>query len=123
MTNELAIRILTGDVLGTTEQTQEAVTMAVRSLSQPDVTDTNVGNTINRQAAVDALVEWYGCEPSDMDYFVKILAKQPSAEKTGTWEPITRDAVQCSNCHKYWTWTFNTYEINYCPNCGARMVN
>lgn len=35
MTNELAIRILTGDVLGTTEQTQEAITMAVRALSLP----------------------------------------------------------------------------------------
>lgn len=37
MTNELAIRILTGDVLGTTEQTQEAVTMAVRALLQPEL--------------------------------------------------------------------------------------
>lgn len=36
MTNELAIRILTGTVLGTTEQTQEAVTMAVRALLQPE---------------------------------------------------------------------------------------
>lgn len=33
MTNELAIRILTGDVLGTAEQTQEAVKMAVKALS------------------------------------------------------------------------------------------
>lgn len=49
---------------------------------------------------------------------------EPSAEKTATWEPIPSmgDAVQCSNCKKYWTWTFNTYEINYCPSCGARMV-
>lgn len=35
MTNELAIRILTGSVLGTEEQTQEAVTMAVKALSMP----------------------------------------------------------------------------------------
>lgn len=35
MTNELAIRILTGSVLGTAEQTQEAVTMAVKALSVP----------------------------------------------------------------------------------------
>ena len=33
MTNDLAIRILTGDVLGTTEQTHEAVAMAVKALS------------------------------------------------------------------------------------------
>ena len=37
MTNELAIRILTGDVLGTTEQTQEAVIMAVKALSLPEI--------------------------------------------------------------------------------------
>ena len=36
MTNELAIRILTGTVLGTTEQTQEAIKMAVKALSQPE---------------------------------------------------------------------------------------
>ena len=35
MTNELAIRILTGDVLGTTEQTHEAIKMAVKALSLP----------------------------------------------------------------------------------------
>lgn len=33
MTKELAIKILTGDVLGTTEQTHEAVAMAVKALS------------------------------------------------------------------------------------------
>lgn len=55
MTNELAIRILTGDVLGTSEQTKEAVTMAVKALSQPDVPDTSVGDSISRQAAIDAL--------------------------------------------------------------------
>lgn len=35
MTKELAIRVLTGDVLGTTEQTQEAVKIAVEALSEP----------------------------------------------------------------------------------------
>ena len=37
MTKELAIKILTGDVLGTSEQTQKAVTMAVKALSLPSV--------------------------------------------------------------------------------------
>jgi hypothetical protein len=56
MTKELAIRIITGDVLGTSEQTQEAVTMAVKALSMSDVPDKNVGGTISRQAAIDAIV-------------------------------------------------------------------
>lgn len=33
MTNDLAIKILSGDVVGTTEQTHEAVAMAVKALS------------------------------------------------------------------------------------------
>lgn len=43
MTNELAIRILTGDVLGTASQTSEAIKTAVKALSissaQPELTD------------------------------------------------------------------------------------
>ena len=35
MTSKLAIKILTGDVLGTSEQTHEAVAMAVKALSLP----------------------------------------------------------------------------------------
>ena len=35
MTSKLAIKILTGDVLGTSEQTHEAVVMAVKALSLP----------------------------------------------------------------------------------------
>jgi len=35
MTNELAIRILTGDVLGTASQTSEAIKTAVKALSMP----------------------------------------------------------------------------------------
>lgn len=54
MTNELAIKILTGDVLGTSEQTHEAIKMAVKALSQPDV-----GDTIYRQAVLDLInADW-----------------------------------------------------------------
>ena len=33
MTNDLAIKILNGDILGTTEQTHEAIAIAVKALS------------------------------------------------------------------------------------------
>lgn len=64
MTKELAIRILTGGVLGTSEQTQEAIKMAVRALSQPDIADINIGDTISRQEAIDTegLDEQIRCE-------------------------------------------------------------
>ena len=63
MTKELAIRIITGDVLGTSEQTHEAIKMAVKALSMSEVPDKNVGDTISRQAAIDAT--W--SEPSYTD--------------------------------------------------------
>lgn len=44
---------------------------------------------ISRQAAIDAVIEWYGCEPSDMDYFKEILAKQPSAQPEQRWIPCS----------------------------------
>lgn len=56
MTNELAIRILTGDVLGTTEQTHEAVKMAVKALSSSDFLETNVGDLISRQRAIASAI-------------------------------------------------------------------
>lgn len=91
MTNVLAIRILTGDVLGTKEQTQDAIKMAVKALSQPDVPDTNVGDTISRQAAIDAVEESRrlnhhqdGKEACAHEYehrhFLKILMELPSAQ-------------------------------------------
>lgn len=39
MTKDLAIRILSGDVLGTTEQTQKAIAMAVQSLEEAPTVD------------------------------------------------------------------------------------
>ena len=35
---------------------------------------------ISRQAAIDALIKWYGCEPSDIDAFENIIDKLPSAQ-------------------------------------------
>ena len=49
MTKELAIRILAGDVLGTSEQTHEAVKMAVKALSLPDVPDMSETQSADRR--------------------------------------------------------------------------
>lgn len=40
---------------------------------------------ISEQDAIDALIEWYGCEPNDMDYFKEILAKKSPAQ------PVDKD--------------------------------
>lgn len=38
------------------------------------------GDLISRQAAMDALIKWYGCEPSDIGAFENIIEKLPSAQ-------------------------------------------
>ena len=47
------------------------------------------------------------------------LIATPTAEKTGKWEYIGGYGYQyrCSACIKC-----AEYKTNYCPNCGARMV-
>lgn len=35
---------------------------------------------ISRQAAIDALVEWHGCEPNDIDAFKEIVEALPSVQ-------------------------------------------
>ena len=42
---------------------------------------------IDRQAAIDAVIEWYGCEPSDIGAFENIIEKMPSAQPEQRWIP------------------------------------
>lgn len=99
MTNELAIRILTGDVLGTASQTSEAIKTAVKALSiPPEQPERKTGKWTEKEVihiddleAKDILTEW--------------------------------QSAKCNVCGKYHTtpymYYFNDYE--YCPNCGANM--
>ena len=44
---------------------------------------------ISRQDAIDALIEWYGCEPSDIGAFEDIIEKMPSVQPEPQWIPCT----------------------------------
>ena len=63
MTNDLAIRILNGDILGTTEQTHEAVAMAVKALSAlPSADAIEVVRCKNcAKCQVDTIFDQYWC--------------------------------------------------------------
>ena len=42
-----------------------------------------MSDLISRQDAIHAVIEWYGCEPNDLEYFKKIVEKLPSAQPKG----------------------------------------
>jgi hypothetical protein len=104
---------------------------------QTVATDTNVGDTISRQAAIDALqkCQKHCIDPFD-SYHIDIqdaenqLSKVPPAQpepQKGHW--IRRDCgldveCKCSRCgYKDFVEPHDTYWFNrnFCPNCGARM--
>lgn len=46
---------------------------------------------ISRRAAIDALIEWYGCEPTDIEALENIIEKIPSALPKGHGRLIDAD--------------------------------
>ena len=84
MTNAEAIETLRANYPDACfEQLREAVDAAIDALKAQD----GAGDTISRQAAIDALIEWYGGEPTDIGAFENIIEKLPSAEPK--WIPVT----------------------------------
>lgn len=45
---------------------------------------------INKQATIDALIEWYGCKPNDIEAFKEIIEALPPADV----EPV----IRCKDC-------------------------
>lgn len=101
---------------------------------QPVATDTNVGATISRQAAIDAvhnsydnILDFTSTGKTVADSIEDIISELPSAQpepKEGHWIEggIYRDVIECncSECGQLMT-TAATVRMNYCPRCGARM--
>ena len=102
---------------------------AIKALEQESCDD-----AISRQALLDAFGfsektrKWGGDHSgynTMMLYEIQdIIESQPSVkpqEKTGHWIMNRQfERRTCDNCNKEYRWSFNPH--NYCPNCGARMV-
>lgn len=121
MTNELAIRILTGDVLATAKQTQEAVITAVKALSQP-----NDGDTISRQAAIDALMEILD-EPNHAEFLYtdeicKALNGLPSVQSEQRWIPCSERLPE-EYGEYYITWTTSLSEKPFIAICEGEVTS
>ena len=86
--------------------------------AQQDVPDTNVGDMISRQAAID--------EIKTCRFVVDAIEKirgLPSAQperKMGKWiynSPVTMKCDQCGFVIKDWDW----HRFKFCPNCDCDM--
>lgn len=83
-----------------------------------NVPDTNAGDMINRQAAIEAITAQSGVV--DKSVAKRVLAQLPSAERKGKWiknSPVTMKCDQCGYVISDWRWV----ESNFCANCGADM--
>ena len=112
---------------GTMGEQQEALTMAISALQAQDVPDTNVRDTISRQAAIDVIEAGRLTKLIDAETAVNGLKALPSAQseqKQGKWIYHIDDlfpaesTMECDQCHAKQPLTCDD---EYCPHCGARM--
>ena len=95
-------------------------------------TDINVGDTISRQQAIDAMgaINDGICEQQAIDALCELPSAQPERKK-GKWiwwyeEAVTKHATEytphckCSECGRECAPSVAT-SSNFCPNCGADM--
>lgn len=122
MTNAEAIEVLRANQPDACyEQLREAVDAAIEALKAQD----EVGDTISRWAAIDALEEplkvpdtWkdeYTGRRMQWEKDVKALNSLPSAQKKGHWIDEETNYT-CSECYRG-CWV----KSDYCPWCGAYM--
>jgi hypothetical protein len=77
-----------------------------RLLSLQDVPDTNVGDLISRQAAIDAVGDWI-YNPEDLRYHKDVINSIPAVQP---------EIVRCKDC-KHWDaeWSVSESGAHYCP--------
>jgi hypothetical protein len=101
----------------------------------PDFQDTNVGDTISRQAAIDVLHGYFDgmletdtWSPCDVYGLIEILPSAEPERKKGKWidAVIPNDngglPVQvCDQCNTFFPLAYTGGGHRFCPNCGADM--
>ena len=108
MTKEEAIRIISGEVLGTTEQTHEAVAMAVEALSaqSQQVTGKLNSDCISRRDAIDAL-EWKWAGKAAID----AIKNLPSAQQSRLENAIHGKSPE--EIYEFISWLFLGYAMQF----------
>lgn len=118
--------------------TAKRILLQMDTVEYPDVPDTNVGDTISRQSAIDAVEHITSsmsvCVNSDECHGMKRMQRQavielanlPSAQperKRGKWidetfKPwgLVHHPYKCDQCGNH-----SEANSNFCPNCGCQM--
>lgn len=82
------------------------------------------GDTISRQAAIDAVIDRMDIEkhgrnakPEEIRWTLEKLP--PAQPRRGKWKDGKCD--QCSGSAPFWPLASTYYRSNFCPHCGADM--
>lgn len=90
-----------------------------------------MNDLISRSAMLKRLQEWNRNDDMDKalyNFALNRIIEQPTVEPVrGEWEVATRKGVytwskgyaRCSACEET---VWSGWDMNFCPNCGARMV-
>ena len=86
-----------------------------------------MNDLISRQAAIDRLKreEKVLYTPTGMNYLIRAIKDLPPVNpqpKTGHWINGDCKGGNCSICGEYYAFYPESGDFNYCPNCGAKMV-
>jgi len=133
MTKEEAIQVLRdwdGYFIGHgSDDVNEALNMAIEALEKEPCED-----CISRQEAIDAVIDLCrhytptkSVNHPHVDFVIEALQKLPSVtpkKKTGKWmqAPDAPNCYWCSECGCYRDSEHDEGLLNFCPNCGAKMV-
>lgn len=118
----------------TNDERKELVIAVERWSCEHSMVANDTSDTISRAAAIDAVIEWYGCKPDDIEALEEIIKAMPPADRpTGHWvgarefcqhlEEVTGEKYQatgigntiyCDQC-----WQASSRRSKYCPNCGS----
>ena len=128
ISKEKAYKVLTEYYHHKTEMQHKALRVALDMVPSVDVPDTNVGDMISRQAAIDAIESAFDRE-TILDRFVRKIAisvvrllpsAQPELEK-GKWIYPTdiKGYGRCPHCKALWDYSLISNPFfKFCPRCG-----
>ena len=108
-----------------------ALDMAIKALEQESCED-----AISRQAVLSKIKEVCFSEEwlqfrvdngssGQRDFLINYIEQLPPATpqlKTGRWINVDETHSKCDRCEAVFEITSPNGEVNYCPNCGTKMI-